>query len=89
MKKLVLLTENGKKHYANTLWKLNEDREIFEILNEIETKETLTFELLEKVYKRFNSIKGRDSTFELIRENENEVVISWKEDDWIVKFVLE
>lgn len=89
MKKLVLLTEDGKKHYANKLWKPNEDSEIFEILNEIETNESLTFELLEKAYKRFNSIEEIDSPFELIRENENEVVISWKEEDWIVKFELE
>ena len=46
MKRLVLLTEDGKKHYANELWKPNE-------------------------------------------ENENEIVISWTEEDWVVKFQLE
>ena len=89
MKKLVLLTEDGKKHYANEVWKPHEDGEIFELLNEIETEETVTFELLEKAYKHFNAITEIDSPFELIRENENEVVISWTEEDWVVKFQLE
>lgn len=89
MKKLVLLTEDGKKHYAGKLWATNGDSQIIELLGEIETDEKLSYELLEKVYNHFNEISGVDSPFELIRENENEVVISWKEEDWIVKFELE
>lgn len=89
MKKLVLLTENGDKHYAYDLWKPNDDNIIFEILNEIENKEILSYELLEKAYKHFNEVAEIDSPFKLMEENEHEVVIKWTEEDWVVKFKLE
>lgn len=89
MKKLVLLTEDGKKHYASELWNSNGDNEIFEILGEIETDEKLSYELLEKAYNHFNEISEIDSPFKLVREDEDEVVISWTEEDWEVRFQLE
>ena len=89
MKRLVLLTEDGKKHFACELWNSNGDSEIFEILGEIETEEKLSYELLEKAYNHFNAISEIDSPFELIREDEDEVVISWTEEDWEVRFRLE
>lgn len=89
MKRLVLLTEDGTKHYASELWKPNSDSEIYEILGEIENDEKLSYELLEKAYNHFNTISETDSPFELVREDENEIVICWTEEDWTVTFYLE
>jgi transcriptional regulator NrdR family protein len=88
MKKLVLKLDNKDKIYADELWE-GDDSIIDGVLNEIETTETLRFEQLATVYKRYNDIQQVDSKFELVSEENNEVVVNWPDEDWTVKFFLE
>lgn len=88
MKKLVLKPDSKDKIYADELWE-GDDSIIDGVLNEIETTETLRFEQLATVYKRYNDIQQVDSKFELVSEGNNEVVINWPDEDWTVKFFLE
>lgn len=88
MKKLVLKLENGEKRNAKELWN-NNDELVGNILNEIETTEVLCFEQLKTVYNRFNELSEVDSKFELVSEENNEVVIGWPDENWVVTFCLE
>ena len=90
MKKLVLSFIDGGKAYASELWDSSIDDDIIYVtLKDIECNENLTFENLEKIYKRFNEISEVDSKFVLDSESKECVVVSWPDEDWTVKFYLE
>lgn len=88
MKRLVLVLPTGEEDLAFELWASDADEVVDGALKEIEDSGVVSYEKLEKVYNRYKEITGVDSKFELVSESDDEVVISWPDEDWTVRFVF-
>lgn len=88
MKRLALVLPTGEEDLAFELWASDADEVVDGALKEIEDSGVVSYEKLEKVYNRYKEITGVDDKFELVSESDDEVVISWPDEDWTVRFVF-